>query len=320
MATTSEPAAPPGRCPCCEAQDGFAHVESVGRYSLWLCADCDVVFSQPMRAVTADEYDDLYVVRQRGVDARMRPHFRWALRQLPERGAVLDVGCETGFFVHCCRRRGLEAYGLDISPAAVRAGRRRFSTDALYVGSSEQLPDELAGRRFAAVTAFEVLEHQSDPASFLHYLIALLEPDGQLLLSVPNRDRWPVREFMDYPPHHLLRWSPDALGAFLRRHGLTVEQLKTTSRFESLNHFYGYFARKLAYRALNMDVKGLRRQEPAVRSAAGRLLRRLPPGWAISALRRVRDAGMWVPALASWPVLGHRIQGYHLVAEARRNP
>ncbi len=291
-------------------------MESAGRYSLWRCAGCDVVFSHPMEAVTAGDYDHLYVVRQQGVDARLRPHFRWALRQLPERGPVLDVGCETGFFVHCCRRRGREAHGLDVSPAAVRAGRRRFGTQALHVGSPEEMPPELAGRRFAAVTAFEVLEHQPEPRAFICSLVGLLRPGGLLLLSVPNRDRWPVREFVDYPPHHLLRWSPRALRAFLVQAGLAVEALETTSRLGSLNYLYSYFMRKLAYRALGMDARGFA-GNPGNGRGARAALRRLPPGRVISALRRVRDAAMWLPALASWPVLGPRIEGYHLLARAR---
>ncbi len=145
----------------------------------------------------------------------------------------------------------------------------------------------------------------------------LLRPGGLLLVSVPNRDRWPVREFMDYPPHHLLRWSARALRAFLRREGLAVERLETTSRLESLNHFYGYFVRKLVYGALGMDVKGLRREAQPGGSAPPRLVRHLPPGWVISGLRRARDGLMWLPALASRPVLGPKIKGYHLLARAR---
>jgi len=306
----------PRQCPCCGRDAGFEFVEPADPHGLWWCPGCDVVFSEPMEAGRSDWYDALYIVRQQGVDARLRPHFRWALDRLEPGTTLLDVGCGTGFFVHAARERGVEAWGIDFAPGTVRSGRRHFGTDALLVGTLDNLPDPLRGRRFDMVTFFEVLEHQSDPGDFIEQVRGVLRPGGRILLSVPNRNRWPVREFNDYPPHHLLRWSQQALQAFLTREGCEITALDKTSRFSSANYFFGYFARLALYGLLGLRMRGDGDGEGAPQ-AARRLLQRWKPGRLISAARCLRDALMWAPALVTWPLLRHRIEGYHLVAEAR---
>lgn len=318
MATSNETpeSRVPGECPCCGREGGFEFDEPADPYGLWRCAGCDVVFSEPMEAGRSEWYDALYIVRQQGVDARLRPHFRWALDRLEPGTTLLDVGCGTGFFVHAARERGLDAWGIDFAPGTVRSGRRYFDTDALLVGSLDELPRPLRGRRFDVVTFFELLEHQSDPGGFIEEVRGVLRPGGRMLLSVPNRTRWPVREFNDYPPHHLLRWSEEGLRKFLTRQGCEILALDKTSRLSSANYFFGYFARLALYGLLGLRMRGGADDEAASQAGRG-LLERWRPGRLISAARRLRDALMWAPALVTWPFLRHKIQGYHLVAEAR---
>lgn len=48
-----------------------------------------------------------------------------------------------------------------------------------------------------------------------------------MVIAVPLRDRWPdyMAEY-DLPPHHLTRWSSEAMKRFLERNGLYVSRHK----------------------------------------------------------------------------------------------
>src|ERR1700675_1482354 len=68
--------------------------------------------------------------------------------------AVLDVGCAKGFLVEALRDRGVEAFGIDISPYAiseVRPDIRHFCRVASAV--------EPFDRRYDLIICIEVLEH-----------------------------------------------------------------------------------------------------------------------------------------------------------------
>jgi len=101
-------------------------------------------------------------------------------------GDVLDVGCNTGYgtvgFVPVARR----VVGIDVSPAAIEAARRRSSAGRpeflVTTGVELPFPDE----SFDLVTSFQVVEHLVDPLAFLAELRRVLRPGGVVVLATPN--------------------------------------------------------------------------------------------------------------------------------------
>jgi SAM-dependent methyltransferase len=71
-------------------------------------------------------------------------------------GPVLDVGCAKGYLVYVLRLRGVEAYGLDWSQYALD---RAYPDARPYLQRADATRLPFAGRRFALVTSFDVLEH-----------------------------------------------------------------------------------------------------------------------------------------------------------------
>jgi len=63
--------------------------------------------------------------------------------------------------------------------------------------------------RFDLITAFQVLEHVSDPVEFLRHAAVLLSAGGYMGVAVPN-EHGVVRlcpfDPHQWPPHHISRW------------------------------------------------------------------------------------------------------------------
>lgn len=184
----------------------------------------------------------------------------WVHSRIADGARVLDVGCGRGAFLSPLRARatttGIE---LDAGAAAAAAARGievlREPVAALAAR---------AARRFDVVTSFHVLEHVEDPLAFARGLAALVRPGGDLYLATPNDARTWRNDFepLEYPPHHLTRWSSSSLRFLGRRLGATwVEEA-----FEPLSWDTARYA---------LEKRIARRIGGAVGAAAGFALARL---------------------------------------------
>ncbi len=101
-------------------------------------------------------------------------------------GALLDVGCGTGWLVREAARRfsGLDAVGVDLSPSmveAARTGAKRDGVDARFVESdSANLPFDAGS--FDVITCTASFHHYPDPVGVMRRWHELLRPGGRFLL------------------------------------------------------------------------------------------------------------------------------------------
>jgi SAM-dependent methyltransferase len=100
---------------------------------------------------------------------------------------ILDLGCGSGSFLDALRSRGYARLeGVDVSAAQVDAAHARGLTDITRVPAVDHLRRHPA--RYALVTAFNLLEHQTRTELFelLDGIHAALAPGGRLIAVVPN--------------------------------------------------------------------------------------------------------------------------------------
>lgn len=132
---------------------------------------------------------------------------------------VLDIGCGAGQFArHVPEARYV---GHDADGAGQGA--------ATLSGNLEDLAAEYADA-FDVVTAFQVLEHDPDPAGFVRACLALLKPGGTLAIGVPDSDSYlgTMRNFvLNAPPHHVTWWNKKSLTRLARIAGLEDPALHT---------------------------------------------------------------------------------------------
>jgi SAM-dependent methyltransferase len=110
-----------------------------------------------------------------------------AIASLPSL-SVLDVGSGTGVYVDWWRQLGVASItGSDIAQVAVDRLRARYpGSSFVRFAIGEQVPAELRGRRFGAISAMDVLFHVLDDDAYRQAfatLFALLEPGGLLVFT-----------------------------------------------------------------------------------------------------------------------------------------
>ena len=148
---------------------------------------------------------------------------------------ILDLGCSSGALGAALKAsRGAEVVGIELleeyAADAALVLDRVLSGD---VGSVLEETTDLGS--FDCVIAADVLEHLVDPWTVLARAVALLEPDGVAIVSLPNvryaktllelivRGRWPREDAGLFDRTHLRWFTPADARALLEEAGLVVD-------------------------------------------------------------------------------------------------
>jgi SAM-dependent methyltransferase len=117
---------------------------------------------------------------------------------------------------------------VDVSEYSAQRLRHTHGLSAL-VGSAMQLP--LRRASVGAVVVLDVLEHTASPRDAFAEIRAVLEPDGLVVVSVPNTEGYGARTkraegtwFGDRDDTHCSLWSPGEWTRALADAGFTVER------------------------------------------------------------------------------------------------
>ena len=95
--------------------------------------------------------------------------------------SMLDVGAGGGEVVFAANQSGIRACGIEPNE-----GYSSFARDAYGIEVRTAHLDELEHEQYSIVTMFHVLEHMPNPRKVFEKLHQLIEPDGLLVIEVPN--------------------------------------------------------------------------------------------------------------------------------------
>ncbi len=148
-----------------------------------------------------------------------RWEFAVVAQQLSAGQNVLDIGAGPGWFLDQARLRGCEVRAVEHNPGAIRELETRGIETFKSIDSLRRANVEID-----VVSAFHIIEHVPDVASFFEEAKRVLRPGGAFFVSAPNRARSVMDAFepLDMPPHHLTRWSTAALQQQAKIHGLDL--------------------------------------------------------------------------------------------------
>lgn len=251
-------------CPACQSQHS-KNEEEWKAYTLVTCSDCGLTFTRNPNPGTKHYvglYEDsqqsftkeveytytiplqrLYLEQQAYFAPRPRltpaerTAIKWLKENVPSNSVVIDCGCGTGRTLQALRYEKIRAVGVEVSPDLVETlnsiGLKAIHGEAPNFPWTDATP--------FAITFFEVLEHLADPAVEIAPLRERF-PQTHIIATIPSPNRIALktherREPTDYPPHHFLRWTPEALKAFFHRIGYSKVEviIPPPSGFEVLD-------------------------------------------------------------------------------------
>lgn len=129
-------------------------------------------------------YDNFYAGK--GEDAgRPLSAYKVFLDRLKVRGgALLDIGCGTGYLLKQAEQKGLMPYGLDISEEAGKVAKKVATKSEVIVADAQFLP--FKDKTFDYITILGTLEHFLHPDVAVKEMHRVCKDNGQLCIVVPN--------------------------------------------------------------------------------------------------------------------------------------
>lgn len=219
-------------CPICNKEINARAMESWKEYELYMCPNCFVTYSEPMRAASSQWYEAKYRETEFRPSLYADRKHTWEcsefFRNAPvKEGRLLDIGCGEGYFMELTEARGYESVGIDINEQAVKTGKGRGLN--VYCMTLDAFSSQPLKTNFDIVCFFHLIEHLENPYGFMKNVNGLLKDKGYIVFSVPNPERLGLvfgRETWDCPPHHLTSWNRRSLEVLLKANGFEVVSIK----------------------------------------------------------------------------------------------
>jgi cyclopropane fatty-acyl-phospholipid synthase-like methyltransferase len=240
------------RCNLCGADAGTTyHREKLIYFDLTLdfeivrCGRCGLVYTNPRLA----DHNGVYLWASSADEGEIEAHaaaktavFAGALERITHwtggaTGRLLDVGCGSGHFLGAARARGFEVCGVEAAATPAAYAGRKFGVPVIH---DDVYAAELPTESFDVITAWDVIEHVSDPRRFLERCVGWLREDGVMGLRFPSA-RWQKAKAAvlhgllgsKRPVFggviHLYFFSERTFGQLAREAGLEVLETRTTA-------------------------------------------------------------------------------------------
>jgi len=167
---------------------------------------------------------------------------------------VLDAACGVGYGTAYLAKDARQVLGIDVDSETIDYARSRYGAPNITFATMDAHALDVPDGELDAVCAFEMIEHVDHPEAVLMEFARVLRPGGTLVVSTPRARASTTRPDN---PFHVQEWAPADFEVLLRTRFRTVE-LFGQRRKQTAAH-------RIAQR---LDVLGLRRRVPALRSAS----------------------------------------------------
>lgn len=222
------------RCALCDSG-------KIGLYctcdKMLFCHQCGVVFLAPgqVPAKLDDYYQNNPFYAQNATNPDSVRQMIWTARfylkaiirhlKNPAGKLLVDVGSNYGILVEEALKIGFKAIGLEKNSWLVAAGQKRGLNILTSDLSKLAVADPLK-----VITAMHVLEHLTDPRSFIKDAYQKLTPTGILAIGVPNIKSYLAKKdglsWRYVALEHLFYFSTEVLAQLLKQEGFEIIEVK----------------------------------------------------------------------------------------------
>jgi 2-polyprenyl-3-methyl-5-hydroxy-6-metoxy-1,4-benzoquinol methylase len=145
-------------------------------------------------------------------------------------GRLLDLGAACGFMLEAALEAGFDPSGVEFSAPAIELAAPAIRP-RIVRGDVNDLPPG----QFDVLTAFDIIEHQLDPALALRRWAERLRPGGLLLLTTPDAGsllgrlmgrHWPMLQ----PLQHTVLFSREAMARLVDEAGLDLLLVRSAEK------------------------------------------------------------------------------------------
>lgn len=221
-------------CPVCNSTDAHTmFIKNGGTYVK--CKSCGMVYLNP---VFKDEALQEYYRNNSMIQAEAHLSesdfytsiYEKGLRSIAkfvEPGALLDIGCSSGFFLDIARQKGWATYGIELNRAeyaiAKSKGHKVWNVPMEEVDSDQ---------KYKAVTLWDVFEHIKNGGAYLQALTKKLEVDGLVFLQIPSAASLAARILQEKCNmfdgiEHVNLYAPDTIKLLCDKSGFAILNLDT---------------------------------------------------------------------------------------------
>jgi len=161
--------------------------------------------------------------------------------------SILDVGCGAGFMLDEFKNYSSFPVGIEPSKSLSAYAKRNFKIQ-IYNGYLDSDLIKRINQKFDVVILSHILEHLSDPLSFLNLVDQILKKAGLIYIETPNINSWQARiEKSKYtfltPPEHFCLYTRKGVIDLLNNANLKYV-IKKEYTYSDGEHIIG-FLRKL---------------------------------------------------------------------------
>jgi SAM-dependent methyltransferase len=227
-------------------------------YSICECNGCFASFASPL-AVDDSIYGNIYnnIQNVPGYNRYFRYAYevlnqKWALdylsrqeesywavaghlrkrRTVEKQLNILEVGCGMGYFTYALANDGFTVTGVDISSQAIAWALEQYGP---YFTNKTLQDLRAEGNRYGAIIMNQLIEHIPDLNAFIAEAIALLSPEGELIITTPNKSAFPDAVWeTDLPPVHLWWFGEESMRYLAQRYYCSI-------RFIDFEPYYDNF-------------------------------------------------------------------------------
>lgn len=196
-------------------------------FTLGKCNNCGIVFTDPIPNDLSNHYDTNYRKYNRltmnvlSFFYKIRTKKWMKLFSNPER--VLEIGCGNGMMLNEFKINGWEVSGVERNINVSNNAELNYGIN-LYTPDIYVIPNNF---KFDLIILFQVLEHVDDIESLLKKLQLILNPNGKIIIGVPNFDSWQSKFGKNLwlhldVPRHLQHFSLISLTTLLNRYNFKI--------------------------------------------------------------------------------------------------